>query len=857
MTSINRSGDRGDNGGGSVNGSHDQELGYIHRGAPQNNSMRRITFRQPTQNTSGPGQNQADVDGTESSQSVDYDEAILDHTAGVTGCGLLLDILYSGDFDVSGVEINYSKCCKGSVDSTDAACKAEKTMRALLDGKDTAPDSTWTMDDHSATVDYSCRTLTLFQFAFVRNKQKLAKTILDLIPADKKGTFLKEQLKPFEADCALYEGETVVHFAAMHATQTHSDDAECDIDKDIDENTLLRLLLNALAALPADQKGGDWVEEGKLLSQSATGVLYTRERFATIKRNILNAGLSPFAMAVCMLNRRVVNYMLKKDKHLLHLSDESGNNVMHRLATQMKRHKHDIPIDEAYLTEMFQFLMTKEEELFPDNPKLLEKRNDNGYKPIHVAAYNGNVAIFKAIVTSPSVRTELVDYDTMKLAAYRLEDLDSQNEREDGYRSVNVLDVVLSSPEEKATEVFQVTPIVQLIELKWHTYGTVGFTYFFLLNTVYLIALTFAAYYRPLTYSVCPDVIDEASEVFVRNETTASGEIVRLCTPCIIRPFTDSYKSSADWWRLFAELVVILITIVHTATEIADFYRVAQLCPHKKKTNSNETSSQLDCVPTNKDKMLYSYKRFRNGSIGRSFAFTGVKLCTIILAIVAFGMRLGDVEYQDVVVALLTLCAYVYTTVFARDFKFSGPYLLSIYEIMTTIISRFVVIYLFSIMTFGLFFHILFQEGRPEPPEDFSEYDQALVNVFRYTLGLSDLDYTTIQQSRVPALVTAALVLFLVFSVLLLVNFLIALMNGMQDETLQQAKCLWRGQVVSSLFMVERRIPTWLPFYSAKKKKVGVLGQNLLLEDPKVENDRPTKRRMRYLCVHEPYAART
>eukprot|EP00117_Sycon_ciliatum_P034241 scpid105956/ scgid3070/ len=136
--------------------------------------------------------------------------------------------------------------------------------------------------------------------------------------------------------------------------------------------------------------------------------------------------------------------------------------------------------------------------------------------------------------------------------------------------------------------------------------------------------------------------------------------------------------------------------------QIADFYRVAQLCPHKKKTNSNETSSQLDCVPTNKDKMLYSYKRFRNGSIGRSFAFTGVKLCTIILAIVAYGMRLGDVEYQDVVVALLTLCAYVYTTVFARDFKFSGPYLLSIYEIMTTIISRFIVIYLFSIMTFGL-----------------------------------------------------------------------------------------------------------------------------------------------------------
>eukprot|EP00117_Sycon_ciliatum_P031236 scpid35429/ scgid3070/ Transient receptor potential cation channel subfamily V member 4; Osm-9-like TRP channel 4; Vanilloid receptor-related osmotically-activated channel len=569
MTSINRSGDRGDNGGDSVNGSHDQELGYIHRGAPQNNSMRRITFRQPTQNTSGPGQNQADVDGTESSQSVDYDEAILDHTAGVTGCGLLLDILYSGDFDVSGVEINYSKCCKGSVDSTDAACsKAEKTMRALLDGKDTAPDSTWTMDDHSATVDYSCRTLTLFQFAFVRNKQKLAKTILDLIPADKKGTFLKEQLKPFEADCALYEGETVVHFAAMHATQTHSDDAECDIDKDIDENTLLRLLLNALAALPADQKGGDWVEEGKLLSQSATGVLYTRERFATIKRNILNAGLSPFAMAVCMLNRRVVNYMLKKDKHLLHLSDESGNNVMHRLATQMKRHKHDIPIDEAYLTEMFQFLMTKEEELFPDNPKLLEKRNDNGYKPIHVAAYNGNVAIFKAIVTSPSVRTELVDYDTMKLAAYRLEDLDSQSERESGYDAINVLDVAISSPEQDATAVLSIPPMPQLTELKWQTYGSVGFSYMFFINLIYLIALSAAAYYRPLMYSVCDAIIDPEQQTFVRNQILSDGTNVSYCMPWTMRPFLDSYRTTSDYTRLFAEILVILITLLHFYSEV-------------------------------------------------------------------------------------------------------------------------------------------------------------------------------------------------------------------------------------------------------------------------------------------------
>lgn len=90
----------------------------------------------------------------------------------------------------------------------------------------------------------------------------------------------------------------------------------------------------------------------------------------------------------------------------------------------------------------------------------------------------------------------------------------------------------------QARELYHVTPVKELVDLKWRSYGSAGFGIFFLVNAFYLVVLTLVAYYRPLTYSPCPSPdspkFDAIAEV---NYTAPNGTSLLGCTPLRPVPF--------------------------------------------------------------------------------------------------------------------------------------------------------------------------------------------------------------------------------------------------------------------------------------------------------------------------------
>ena len=95
-------------------------------------------------------------------------------------------------------------------------------------------------------------------------------------------------------------------------------------------------------------------------------------------------------------------------------------------------------------------------------------------------------------------------------------------------------------------------------------------------------------------------------------------------------------------------------------------------------------------------------------------------------------------------------------------------------------------------------FYILFQSAAPPVENDFSNLGNTMLTMFRISLGLSDIDTAEIKKTKAAGWLAVYIVIFLVFSYLLLINFLIATMQHTQDRLLQQSYLIWKSLVRQS-----------------------------------------------------------
>lgn len=97
-------------------------------------------------------------------------------------------------------------------------------------------------------------------------------------------------------------------------------------------------------------------------------------------------------------------------------------------------------------------------------------------------------------------------------------------------------------------------------------------------------------------------------------------------------------------------------------------------------------------------------------------------------------------------------------------------------------------------------FYLIYQETVSGQPEDYAAFGVTLFTTFRSTLGITEIGLADIESTRFSWLVAIFLVLFLVFSALLLVNFLIAMMGEEQQKNSAKSDKIWKGQVSESMY---------------------------------------------------------
>ena len=100
-----------------------------------------------------------------------------------------------------------------------------------------------------------------------------------------------------------------------------------------------------------------------------------------------------------------------------------------------------------------------------------------------------------------------------------------------------------------------------------------------------------------------------------------------------------------------------------------------------------------------------------------------------------------------------------------------------------------------SVLLLHTVFYILFQEAAPSSPLKFSGFWRAMLTLFRMSLGLTDVSIAEIRQTKVAGWIAVYMILFLIISYLLLINFLIATMQHRQDKLLENADVNWKTLV--------------------------------------------------------------
>ncbi|XP_065186309.1 transient receptor potential cation channel subfamily V member 5-like isoform X2 [Sycon ciliatum] len=727
---------------------------------------------------------------------------------------------------------------------------------------------------------YVGRRMTSFHAAVLRNDVTMTRALYQLNPS-----FLN-----WSSPHGMFEGESALHVAVINAAQSsfwscldeletwQAGSLNCDStrfpvfpDPPPEQDDLLAFLTplyaqkrvnggseQALSPLNAMKARGTYYRSGCAAADDVAGSCGAYQQ--------VTWGETPLSFATCLLLPRVVAHLVSHGSNLF-LTDCKGNTLLHLLAMQQS---HDVSYDTkkgsshscapaaaglelnntcrlAYMCEFIKVLACQQRGCSHGNGEyhcLEAQANNNGFTPLHVAAECGNLEVFHYLVNSPGRRHDVITYASVHTVAYNLEDLDfvseqkqqqqqqqqqqlqqqqqsqqSQAQQEQQQQQeqlqqqqprslkkqerkfpATVLEVIICSPHVKAWQLLDTTPIQQLVDLKWMQYGFIGFSVLLMYNLLYMVVLSLVVFYRPVRLSACHGY--DAANTSTYNATA------RYCMPLMKRtvPIAAAYTSTEDYLRAVGEVFVLANTFLQLAFEIRDFVRLGS--------------------------QALSY-----GWICRGIWFTAFKWMYLLLILVAAVLRVIGSDYEDVVLSWIVLMAWLYTLTYGRCFKPLGHYLLSLEEIFFKDIPRFCIIFMKTLIGFSLVFYILFQEAAPSSPLKFSGFWRAMLTLFRMSLGLTDVSTAEIRQTKVAGWIAVYMILFLIISYLLLINFLIATMQHRQDKLLENADVNWKTLVTASLIFIERRLSWMLP---AKMMKIGRHGEELGLGANK-----------RFLCISQ------
>uniref|UniRef100_A0A3Q1IUS1 Ion transport domain-containing protein n=1 Tax=Anabas testudineus TaxID=64144 RepID=A0A3Q1IUS1_ANATE len=503
----------------------------------------------------------------------------------------------------------------------------------------------------------------------------------------------------------------------------------------------------------------------------ATG-LYFKKR----KGGLLYYGEHILSFAACTGNEDIISMLIHAGAST-RVQDYKGNTVLHILVLQPNR---------LTVCQAIDLVMARDVELDQSVP-LDMVPNFRGLTPFKLAAKEGNTVVFQHLVNKRRVFQWSLGPLTSNL--YDLTEIDSWAD------NISVLEVIVCSKQRAARRILEVTPVRELVSLKWNLYGKHYFRFLLFVYLLYISIFTACCMFRPLkpipaNYSK-PD-----------NDKTIY----------IQKRLNESYVTYGDHVRMGGEIISVVGAVAMLLLEIPDILRVG------------------------------AKRYFGQTALGGPFHVILIIYGCLVVLLCVF--RLCEVQDELTPMAACLVLGWCNVMFFARGFEMLGPLVIVVQKILFSDLLKFMLLFVIVLTGFSTAVWMFFMTQDPSALPDYSSYPVTLFTDFEVDLTFINLPVD--ETIHMTPIVYVVHVFFTVVAAILLTNLLIAMMNDTQWRVAQERDELWRTQVVATTLMLERRLPRRL------WPRLGKCGLNYGLKDCwylRVEdrNDQKIQKMRRYV----------
>ncbi|XP_075699024.1 transient receptor potential cation channel subfamily V member 6-like [Rhinoderma darwinii] len=519
--------------------------------------------------------------------------------------------------------------------------------------------------------------------------------------------------QPFTS--SLYEGQTALHIAAVNQNLN-----------------LVKLLI---------RKGAD------VCSPRAIGSF-----FSYSPDNLFYFGEHILSFAACTNNEAIVRLLIENGASV-RVQDSDGNTILHILALQP---------NQTFSCQMYDLILSYDKAEGND-VELQMIPNYIGLTPFKLSAAEGNTVMFQHLLNK---RKQVQwSFGPVSSVLYDLSGIDSWGEEQ------SVLELVVSSRKRAARHILDLTPVKELVSLKWRSCGRPYFWFLAAVYVMYMICVTMCCTYRPLM--VVPLQLNESRNVTILMQ----------------KPLHEAYLSYQDDLRLVGELLSVFGAIFILLLLIPDLVRVG------------------------------ATRYFGQTVLGGPFHIIIIAFACMVMAVLV--MRLTNSDGEVIPMSIALVLGWCYIMYFTRGFQMLGPFTIMIQKMIFGDLLRFCWLMAVVILGFGAAFFVIFQTQDPTKLGQFMSYPMSLFSTFE--LFLTIIDGPANYSVDLPFMFSVMYSAFAIVAALLMLNLLIAMMGDTHWRVAHEGDELWRAQVVATTIMLERKMPKALwPHLGISGKEFGL-----------------------------------
>ncbi|XP_053316931.1 transient receptor potential cation channel subfamily V member 6-like [Spea bombifrons] len=467
---------------------------------------------------------------------------------------------------------------------------------------------------------------------------------------------------------------------------------------------------------------------------------------------LCNFGEFPLSFAACTGNEEIIKLLIEH-KAPLNAQDSFGNTVFHTLVLQenkeMACHMYDLILALVPLK---------------DSRCIEEVENDDGFTPLKLAANEGNIEMFKYLVSK-----QKKIYWTIGTISYNIYDL---THIDTWMTQKSVLDIIASSQKPQVRKLVDVSPIKELLNQKWNTFGYKNFLIWMVSYLVYMAIFTTVSLFRPLK----PITEGPTDNITVMTQKSLS----------------ESYECKEDFLRLVGELITLFGAVIIFVSEIPLLIK------------------------------LGPKKYIGNASTGGPFSLLMVAYSVLIFS-AAVLRALGD-EGEAIPLSLALIIGWCNSIYFARGFKMLGQFSIMIQKIIFADLLCWFCLVFIIIIGFSSAFYVMCQTLELDSDSYLKDFSLTLYAAIEMMMGLTDLP---LPMDASTPLIYIIYSIYMVFVYLLLLNMLIAMMDNTYWRIAHEREELWKIQIAATILVLERHVPRFL------KVRTGIPGSSLGLDDGK------------------------